>query len=299
MDTSTNNKVFIGRYGTTYSDGKIADARIYDAELSSTDVSDIYNGTNVTTNLIGHWLTNNDDVDDYAGTNDGTNFGSTYSYDNPNALVEYGGASRGFDAGVTYIDLGDSDDYPTGSQTWCCWLKLNTVYGLKTQVSKNNDTNNQRGARIRTNGGVVQIYISPDGSDNWTSVFSNTTLSQDTWYHVAFTFNSSTHLKIYIDGVEDNSNTTNIPASIYDNTASLLIGALNDPVTQLHNGKIADVRIYDTDLSSTEVYELYKGVDHRTNLIGQWLTNSDDVEDKAGTNDGTNNGSTYSTDSPL
>jgi len=82
MDVTTND-VYIGRYATTYSDGKFADVRIYDDELTASEVLDIYNGTTDRTNLIGQWLTNSDDVLDHAGTNDGTNFGSTYSTDSP------------------------------------------------------------------------------------------------------------------------------------------------------------------------------------------------------------------------
>ena len=64
------------------------------------------------------------------------------------------------------------------------------------------------------------------------------------------------------------------------------------------NGRIADVRIYDAELTASQILDIYNGTTDRTNLIGQWLTNSDDVLDHAGTNDGTNVGSTYSTGSP-
>jgi len=63
--------------------GGMADFRIYNNELSSLDISNLYNGTNITTDLIGHWLIDSDDVIDHAGTNNGTNFGSVYSTDSP------------------------------------------------------------------------------------------------------------------------------------------------------------------------------------------------------------------------
>jgi hypothetical protein len=305
MDASTNNKVFIARYGTTYSDGKIADARIYDTDLSASDISYIYNGTNVTTNLIGHWLTNNDDADDYAGTNDGTNNGSTYSYDNPNALVEYGGASRDFNGSSNYTDLGNDTSLDiTDKIGISVWVKPDTVHNgaiLSKWTSGTVDDNSytiymgQDSANDK-----ISFILQPSlgvGGGSRVRCDGNISLSTTEWNHIACSFDGST-MRLYVNGVLDNS--VSFTDTIKVTTNKLLFGKLRD---QNHiygfDGKIADVRLYDTDLSSTEVYELYKGVDHRTNLIGQWLTNSDDVEDKAGTNDGTNNGSTYSTDSPL
>ena len=311
MDASTNNKVFIGRYGTSYSDGKIADARIYDAELSSSDISDLYNGTNVTTNLIGHWLTNNDDVKDYAGTNDGTNNGGAiYSYDNPNALVEYGGASRDFSGISQHIETSDIVSIGTGSMSWSCWLNADSIANTRTivRMGRTSSSGNARydGLQILlVNSKISGYLIDYTNSGNVFSVLSTNNAIIGDWYHVALTLDVNAQtLELFINGVSEGSTSV---SSIYpwDITAisPLSIGSreISDSnfTANEFNGKIADVRLYDSALTSTEAYELYKGVDHRTNLIGQWLTNSDDVEDKAGTNDGTNNGSTYSTDSPL
>ena len=299
MSASTNNDVFIGRYGTSYSDGKIADARIYDAELSSTDVSDIYNGTNVTTNLIGHWLTNNDDADDYAGTNDGTNNGSTYSYDNPNALVEYGGASRAFNGTSNYISVNKNTIDGLSKRTISAWVKRDTAtIGAIFGVTR--DRPSRRFRFIIRDTGEVDCIWSDGGSTLIVTTRDGAQVPLNTWTHVTATFDNTGDIKRYVNGS---------PTGTVDDLSSFgdlviqddpFIGARNfNGVSIPFDGKISDLRIYDAELTSTEVYELYKGVDHRTNLIGQWLTNSDDVEDKAGTNDGTNYGSNYSTDSPL
>ena len=63
--------------------GNIADFRIYDSALSASDVTKIYNRTDDKSNIHAWYLTNSDDVLDHAGTNDGTNFGYTYSADSP------------------------------------------------------------------------------------------------------------------------------------------------------------------------------------------------------------------------
>ena len=64
--------------------GNIADVRIYDADIGASNITDLSNGINYQTNLVGHWLKDKEDVIDHSvNTNDGTDFGSTYSLDGP------------------------------------------------------------------------------------------------------------------------------------------------------------------------------------------------------------------------
>lgn len=303
--TATSNPLEIAKFQTTYADGKMADVRLYDAELTASQVSDIYSGTDVQTNLIGHWLTDNDDVEDKAGTNDGTNFGSVYSYDNPPMdLVPSRQASRNFNGSSDKINVSDSPSFPTGAQTWSIWVKpqrLTFDTGGQDLMAK---WGNQSAGDISVilflanqNTGRPYFYITGDGSTPF-SVASSSSLSVDTWHHVVGVFTPNTSIKIYVDSVLKGTNTTSIPSSIYDSSADFTLAHRDHTTTTQYQGEICDARIYDTDLTASQILDLYNGTTDRTNLVGQWLTNSDDVLDHAGTNDGTNNGSTYSTDSP-
>ena len=147
------------------------------------------------------------------------------------------------------------------------------------------------------NTGRPYFYITGDGSTPF-SVASSSSLSVDTWHHVVGVFTPNTSIKIYVDSVLKGTNTTSIPSSIYDSSADFTLAHRDHTTTTQYQGEICDARIYDTDLTASQILDLYNGTTDRTNLVGQWLTNSDDVLDHAGTNDGTNNGSTYSTDSP-
>ena len=83
--SNTNTNCLIGQWaGANFIDGKVADARLYDAELGSSTISDLASGTDYQTNLVGWWLDDDDDVLDNAGANDGTNNGTTYDADGPN-----------------------------------------------------------------------------------------------------------------------------------------------------------------------------------------------------------------------
>jgi len=219
-------------------------------------------------------------------------------------LPTFGSASRDFvRASSQDIVVADSDSFPTGAQTWCCWMKTDFFTTVYNVLGKNVDTGSQRSGRLRINGGSglknLQAYFSGDGSSLVSVSSSSTSITIDTWYHVAVAYTPSTHLKLYIDGVEDGSNTTSIPSSIYNSTAPFCIGSL-DNTQQYFDGHIADVRIYDADIGATQIANLAAGTDYQTNLVGWYLTDNDDVEDYAGDlGDGTNNGSTYSTDGPL
>jgi len=298
--SNTTADLLIGNRNTSSGQemsGKMADVRIYDSVLTAAQVSDIYNGTNITTNLVGHWLTDADNVLDAAGTNHGTNYGSKYSYDNPSPPVEFGRASRSFSGGDR-VHVADNADLPTGSQTVSLWAKLNQT-NLDQDLVSHWDIGDLSFIIYlpSSTGGQLRFYVSDDGS---TPVFVESTISlvASEWAHITCVFVPNTKMSIYIDGALAVEETSNIPSGLHDTAEKLSFGRRENWTSTPLNGKLADVRIYDTDLSSTEIYELYKGVDHRTNLIGQWLTDNDDVEDKAGTNDGTNFGSTYSYDNP-
>lgn len=298
---ATNTKIGVfSDSNNNFFEGKIADVRYYDADLTASQISDIYSGTDVQTNLVGHYLTDNDDVEDKAGTNDGTNFGSVYSYDNPPMdLVPSRQASRSFNGASDYITVQDGSWIPTGAQTWACWIKPD-AYSIVTFFNHNVGTGNQKSVNIITyTDGKIYAQLSPDGVNTIDAISNINAYVIGEWIHVAFTFapSSPTGLKLYINGsLEKVSNVSSV-SSVHNSTADIGIGA-NGLGQAPFQGNICDARIYDTDLTASQILDIYNGTTDRTNLIGQWLTNSDDVLDHAGTNDGTNNGSTYSTDSP-
>jgi hypothetical protein len=314
VDNTTPVQISGAESGTiTPFGGYLADMRIYDTDLTASQVSDLYAGTDVQTNLVGHWLTDNDDVEDKAGTNDGTNFGSTYSYDNPpmDLLIPSRQASRSFDGGNDYVDLGDSLDSVfagTGKQwSFTAWVKADTLND-RLIFAKWHNSLAGRAYFIRIlSSGDLGVSLSSDGTTNnrWGKVTNTSPINTNTWHHVAVSYDQTAtgnYIRLWVDGVEDTNPTDYLQSgtftSIYDGSATIQISGINGTGTQNFDGKIADVRIYDTDLTASQILDIYNGTTDRTNLIGQWLTNSDDVLDHAGTNDGTNNGSTYSTDSP-
>ena len=225
----------------------------------------------------------------------------------------FGNASREFDGTGDYIDMGDVLDSVTSGSgavfTLTAWVK-STSLDDGIFFGKLLATGNQRSYffRILSTGELAFILYGTGGSGNrWGRQTSTSgSISADTWHHVAVIYdqtNSGDYVQIFIDGVEDttladylSSGTFN---SIYDGTGSVQISGLVDGTVTPWGGNLADVRIYDADIGSTEVANLASGIDYQTNLVGWWLDDDDDVLDNAGSNDGTNFGSTYSTDGPA
>lgn len=107
---------------------------------------------------------------------------------------------------------------------------------------------------------------------------------QNTWTHMAATYDGSsngTGLKLYVDG---NLQTVgNASSGTYTcmrgQEPNVHVGALNQFSTSYSDGKIADLRVYSTDLSSTDITDLKNGVDVTANLVGQWLGNNNSLDD--------------------
>lgn len=218
----------------------------------------------------------------------------------------FGSASRSFDGVDDTVSIPDNADIPTGAQTICCWVKFNTLNSgasgqdLITHWTTT-DSNNASFAIYmpNTSNGKVRFYVSADGQLS-VNVEALDAISALEWSHVACVLTPNDSIKIYINGSLSNTLATTGISSLYNSSVDLVLGGRDQvSLTTPLNGNLADCRIYDSALSETDISDIYNGTNITTNLVGHWLTDNDDVEDKAGTNDGTNFGSTYSTDGPA
>jgi len=295
---------------TTPLNGKLADCRIYDTDLTATEISDIYNGTNITTNLAGHWLTDADNLLDVAGTNHATNYGTKYSYDNPSPPVEFGSASRIFNGTSDCIDMGDVDGsiwQGVGAKfSISLWVKgIPTNNGLIFGKYGAYPTAQVEWAVVGRNDGVIDFTAYGSlAASSYVRESTDVAALSSSWVHIGASFDQTQtdadKIKIAVNG--SFVSTTNLliggsNIAIQNGAEDLCIGSRDEGTGFLYNGKLADVRIYSTLLAESDFNDLASGVDVGTPW-GHWLTDNDDVEDKAGTNDGTNFGSTYSYDNP-
>lgn len=115
------------------------------------------------------------------------------------------------------------------------------------------------------------------------------TISRNTWYHVAATYNGSI-IKLYYNGVLNNTQATTITMGDYN--TDTLIGAWPGAINARgkFNGTIDDVQVWNRSLSQEQITALYN---NRSDLIVSEETAKDDVWQVCATpNDGNVDGST-------
>ena len=116
-----------------------------------------------------------------------------------------------------------------------------------------------------------------------TPITGNTVLSVNKWYHLAWTYDNTT-LKIYIDGVLDNSGTHT--SSDIAGTANARIGKnAYDSHPYLWNGHICNMGIWSKTLSQAEIKSImwknYAGLTdtEKTSLVSWWNLDTPITED--------------------
>jgi len=180
---------------------------------------------------------------DSAGSNDGTINGASWT---TSGMFD---KALSFDGSDDYVDCGNNTSLDvTTAITIEAWVKAPSA----------GQTNGdalvwKKGAYLiqywnnRVNAGV---YTTADGwgGSSW---LSTKTIFDNTWHHVALTYDGSTML-LYIDGALDTSKTLTTGGNIVTNANDLYFGC-RTPTTYLFNGAIDEVRIWDEALSASQL----------------------------------------------
>ena len=215
--------------------------------------------------LVGYWHfdtnTDPDDaVDESGNLNNGIlNGGAARSTDIPN--ISGNTNSIMLDGDGDNVEVGDAVALRvTGSLTLATWIKRNTLGETMDIVGKWNSGVNKRSYRfVLRSDNKLQMVISSTGT-NTTLMrsYTNATLTDTSnWHHVAGVFDAAagppTTLALYIDGVPQGTTDEEAPQSSIDlNDSKVFIGD-RDGANFEFNGKIDDVRIYNTALTAQEI----------------------------------------------
>ena len=126
------------------------------------------------------------------------------------------------------------------ARTLEAWVNpSNTNVGIFTYGT---NANNQRAGLS-----LVNNKLSYSGSGN--DLVGATALSLGTWHHVAATYDGTT-LKLYVDGALDASQTM----PVFNTTGTgFLVGYTGNAATEYLNGRIDEVRVYNTALTPAQV----------------------------------------------
>ncbi len=273
----------VGRCACTGSNfaGLIDEVRIYNRTLGVAEISEIYRtsgvqkvnssqnrtGSLLDSGLIGLWSFNGADMvngvaKDRVGSSDGklVNIATSTFYSAGKV-----GQGMNFDGSDDYIDLGDANAVEftnTDGYTISAWIYPTSSGTLQAIMSR--ATASGKGWYLEYDNGVIVtqgvFFDYYDGTTVIRQRSDNFQVPLNKWSHVAMTKTAGSNVyvdfKIYVNGV--NVTTAGGPAtpnSIDYSGTSLEIGSRG--ASSLFQGKIDEARIYNRELSATEVKQLY------------------------------------------
>lgn len=185
------------------------------------------------------------------GSNGSTTFTDVYGKTvtaNGNAQIstaqsKFGGASALFDGVNDYLSISDSSDwnFGTGDFTIECWIRPGTV-------SVDQEIITQRGPLTPNDFFIVRLTsaakiraVAVVGGAAVTDRTGTTSLSANTWYHIAVVRNAGS-VEIYVEGVANASGGTN-GAGAWPNSSDRLVIASDDDGSNDYSGYIDELRI--------------------------------------------------------
>lgn len=232
------------------------------------------------------------------------------------------------------VDFNGSEQFSASAWIYVSTMPTSTASDKDAIIAKWDDTSNQAAYRLyvenddtdATGNIEVQVY-DESASQALTATGTTDQISQNTWYHVAFSFNGGTagtagDLKLYIDGQSSAQNSANGSfAGIEDLASDFTVGDYDATDGTAGNtaftGTIDEVKVYSGVLSvenvlvdmniggsnsiSTTTKESSIGVDSETAPVGYWPmdenTGTTSTFDYSGADHtGTLNGTMTSTD---
>ena len=211
----------------------------------------------LTTNVVSYWKLDGNS-NDASSTNNGTDH--TISYN-----TTYGKINQGalFDGSSSYIQTADAYEYSgLSTMTITAWVKLtdagnDVIFTKGTYVSSLYHWS----YLFAVDGGYDSLTIYPYDGDGTTVIFAdNTKLVNDgNWHFVAVSFQGSTAVNFYVDGINVKTLTTSVPANSAVNTYTGSIGSDNNSqfAKSYYKGDIDEVGLWSRVLSGAEITQLY------------------------------------------
>ena len=255
----------IGIYGATnsfYFDGKIDQVRLFTGVISSAQVGILYAETacvyTCTTDTTNYPTTNtayykfDNTTDDETGVYDGTPSNISYAFGRFGQCGVFNGLNSSSRTKITTTGLPTYNNYSISF-----WINSNDLSSSADIIMGTSD--NYAG-----NVGFGIYTGSPNTGDlNWAVGngssrvdITATGLTEKTWHHVVVSQNiSNNEKKIYIDNVLKITSTSSINNT--NVTYSLIIGGYQTFNNSAYDGKLDQIRIFTSVLSSSQVTELY------------------------------------------
>lgn len=278
--------------------GKLDEVRVYNTALTAAQIQSLYKqgqsdevntgasqaqGTGrLDSGLAGYWKL--DEGSGTSATDSSTNGGTSTLTNGPTWTTGQIGSAVSFDGTDDYIDTNNGSALDSLTErTYTAWIYPTSANGFI--IAKASNGGGSSGFRLTSS--TLQAWQANFNQWAVARSTSSTTVSPNTWSHVAMTYSHAGDKKtrLYLNGTEVaySEQDTNADGVDTDSSYDFWIGrkeGINEMVDVPFAGNIDEARIYNRALSADEVAQLYRlnapsGTD--TSLKGYWSFNGKDV----------------------
>jgi hypothetical protein len=237
---NTNQPFKIGRILA----GNIDEASVFNIELSSTDVTNIYN-SGVPSDLssyspVGYWKLGEEAkfTDNWLVPNSSLSNFSKYSFN--------------FDGTDDYINCGNNANLqPTTEISVSAWFKTSSLT-RQTIASRTY-------YRLRLGlTGELEWAVFDSAATGVFAITSGVNYADNQWHNVVCTHQTNGRSKIYVDGTLQ-VDIAGLTTNVFNTSIEFLIGRRNFSVTQFFVGNIDEVAVWTSELSAAAVTAIYNG----------------------------------------
>lgn len=198
---------------------------------------------------------------DALNANHGTIYGATYTTDKaPIVGNEYALAFNR--AELDYVQMPDFGTLEPANVTVAAWVKSPNPGSYGYVIAKGANACSAASYAIYPGGSAgLFFYIKPNGGSYILSPNGGSSVWDDTWHHVAGTYDGST-VRLYVDGAEIGAGTSTTAGIDYVESTNgfLLVGAYRGTCNYHFDGLIDEAGVWGRALSADEIAALSAGI---------------------------------------
>tara|TARA_B100000073_G_C23744615_1_gene574774 strand:- start:2244 stop:5030 length:2787 start_codon:yes stop_codon:yes gene_type:complete len=159
-----------------------------------------------------------------------------------------------FNGSNEYVQINDDNSIDISNGiTISAWIYPTDIANKDGIISKRTSTENNGDWVLRFTSSAKLKWLVWDGNSSNGSTSSNSSISLNTWSHVALTHNNSTNTtKFYINGLLD-ATSSSLSKNIDGNNSNLFIGWDGQQGDKFFTGKIDEIRIWDNVRTQVEI----------------------------------------------
>ena len=243
-----------------YFDGQIDEVRIWDdartqAEIKSNMYNELSGGES---NLVAYYNMNEasgttlTDLTSNSNNGTATNMANDDWVSNSLFAQDY---ALDFDGSNDYVEIADDDALDISNTiSISAWIYPTNVANKDGIISKRTSTENNGDWALRFTGSRTLKWLIWDGGSNG-SVSSSSSISLNTWSHIAITHDNSTNnTKFYINGSLDAS-VTSLSKSVSGNSSNVYVGWDGQQGDKFFTGKIDEIRIWNNIRTQVQIQD--------------------------------------------